>query len=82
MEIMIKIEQDGYYLNIILSSELFNLIPDAMLIEKSFAHIKYLCANELEIKFLSNLTNTDLNKLEYVTDWFRVINNENGAYVD
>jgi hypothetical protein len=79
---MIKIEQDGYYLNIFLSGELFKSIPDNMIISKTFNHIKYLCANGDEIDFISKLTNINLNKLEYVTDWFRIIDSDSGAYDD
>jgi hypothetical protein len=70
---MIKIEQDGYYLKITLPDADFDNIPEEMLIGKSNQNVKYLCGNGAEMALLSKVTGTDLATFDYITDWYKLV---------
>lgn len=66
---------DGYYLKLVVTEDEFNHMPDEFLISGCTDKVKYMCANESEITYLSNLGGCDLT--EWCADYFKIVKEGN-----
>lgn len=66
-----KVIVDGCYLKVVVTENEFNNIPDDFLISGCTDKVKYMCANQTEINYLSKLGNCDLSG--FWVDYFEIV---------